>query len=317
MEESAAPKVSVIVPAYRVSEYIAEALESVFSQTYRDFEVLVVDQDMDEQMDRALEPFKDRVVRLPLHYPSLPAARNEAIRHAQGTIMVNLDGDDAWQPTLLEVLIGMLDADPSLDVVFPNAVYFGGSPEDGTIFQNLWPAFRPITYEDVVTRRSQIFCGAAYRKEAAERVGGYDESLRFGEDLDLWIRMLRAGSRFDFTEEVLTRYRRRLTAMTNSTPVNLQTEYILGIFEKQLAGPGLTTSQRDAANSAKESLESYLWVRRAKESIASGNFAAAQEALKSASRSRHSFRLTVISLALRVAPSLVAAAAGKFDPYAG
>jgi glycosyltransferase involved in cell wall biosynthesis len=261
MKDSNAPKASIIVPAYRVSEYIGEALESVFSQTYRDFEVLVVDQDMDQKMDRALEPFKEGeegVIRLPLHRPSLPAARNKAIRHARGTIMVNLDWDDVWEPTLLEVLIDMMDADPSLDAVFPNAVYFGGSREDGVLFQDLYPAFRPITYEDVITRRSQIFGGAAYRKVAAESVGGYDENLPYGEDFDLWIRTLRAGCRFDFTEKVLTRYRRRETAMHKSIPRNRQIECMLGIYEKQLADMRLTASQRMAVEAAKASLESSV-----------------------------------------------------------
>jgi len=301
---AASPAVSVVVPAYRVSEYLGEALDSVFRQTYTDFEVFVIDQDRDESMDRALARFEGRIMRLSLSPPSLGAARNLAIRQARGGIVAQLDGDDAWEPDALERLVGMLDADPSLDLVFPNAVFFGDPALDGVLVQALYPAYRPVVFEDVATRRSQVFGAAVYRREAAVRVGCFDESLTFGEDLDLWLRMLRAGSRFDFTERPLYRYRQRPGALSSRFEMP-HLKALIRIYDKLLADPNLTSSQRGSLEKGKMGATAYYWLENAKRRLAEGDRHAAREAFDSFNCLPLRTKLRVVVAALRSATVFV------------
>jgi len=307
---SQAPAVSVVVPAYQVSEWLADALNSIFSQTYSDFEVLVVDQDRDERMDRVLEPFRDRIHRLTLSPPGVSAARNLAVKSARGHIIAQLDGDDIWEPNALEILVGMLENDPSLDLVFPNAVLFGDAKTEGALFQQLFPARRPVTYEDVVTRRTIVFGAGAYRKAVFEQVGGFDESIAYGEDLDLWIRMLRAGARIDFTEKVLYRYRRRPDAACDQPEVE-RLEKVLRVFRKQLEQPGLTPSQKAAVEKVIRATIADQELIRAKHLLSVGDYAGARKALDLANHERPTVKLSVIAAVSRVAPSLVAALAKR------
>src|SRR4028118_491035 len=96
-------KVSVIIPVYQVEKYIAAAVQSVLEQTYKDFELLIID---DGSTDRSLEicqQFSDpRIKIIRQQNQGVCAARNTGIRHAQTEYLAFLDGDDLWLPTKLE-----------------------------------------------------------------------------------------------------------------------------------------------------------------------------------------------------------------------
>src|SRR5215471_21358067 len=97
------PAVSVIIPAYRASRDIADALASVFSQTFTDFEVLVVDDGSPDaaELETAIAPFRDRIRFLVQSNSGAGAARNTAIRASTGRMLAFLDADDRWMPDFL------------------------------------------------------------------------------------------------------------------------------------------------------------------------------------------------------------------------
>jgi glycosyltransferase involved in cell wall biosynthesis len=113
------PTVSVIVPSFNTAQYIVECLGSVFAQTYQDFEVIVVNDGSPDTpaLERALEPFRERIVYLTQKNMGLAAARNTAIRAARGRYIALLDSDDAWLPEYLEQQVAVLEQDASVDAV--------------------------------------------------------------------------------------------------------------------------------------------------------------------------------------------------------
>ena len=106
------PTISIIVPAYNVGPYIAETLDSALAQTRRDFEVIVVNDGSTDDTEARIAPYRDRIVYLRHENRGVMATRNAGLGAARGAYIALLDGDDLWEPRFLEVLAGMLDADP-------------------------------------------------------------------------------------------------------------------------------------------------------------------------------------------------------------
>ena len=100
VNESATPRVSVIMPAYNVAAYIGETLESVFAQTYSDYEIIVVNDGSPDtpELERVLAPYSERIVYVTQENRGLSGARNTALKVARGEFIALLDSDDVWEP---------------------------------------------------------------------------------------------------------------------------------------------------------------------------------------------------------------------------
>ena len=124
MDQTGSPLVSVIIPAYNVAKFIGEALNSAFAQSFKDYEVIVVNDGSPDtpELERTLAPYLPRIVYLKQENRGVSAARNAGINAARGSLIAFLDGDDVWLPHYLEVQVKRIQADPSIDVLYPNVV---------------------------------------------------------------------------------------------------------------------------------------------------------------------------------------------------
>jgi len=125
--------VSIITPAYNAESYLTETVRSVQSQTFDDFEMLIVDDDSTDDTAEIAKRFaaedpRIRLIRQANAGPS--AARNTAIEQARGEYLALLDSDDLWMHTYLADQLAILAAHPDVDVVSANAFNLGG-PHDG------------------------------------------------------------------------------------------------------------------------------------------------------------------------------------------
>src|SRR4028119_714252 len=112
------PKVSVIVPAYNAMAYLPETLQSVLTQTFNSFEVLIInDGSSDEIVEWASEIKDSRVKLISQENQGLSGARNTGIWSSQGEYLAFLDADDIWEPTKLEKQVQCLDQDLSIGLV--------------------------------------------------------------------------------------------------------------------------------------------------------------------------------------------------------
>ncbi len=128
-----APTVSVIMPAYNSASFIGQALDSVFAQTYSDFEVVVVNDGSPDtaKLEDVLRQYLDGIVYIKQENRRVGGARNTGIRHARGEYLAFLDSDDSWFPDCLAVQMRAFDEDPSLDMIFADAFFDDASSWPG------------------------------------------------------------------------------------------------------------------------------------------------------------------------------------------
>jgi 2-polyprenyl-6-hydroxyphenyl methylase/3-demethylubiquinone-9 3-methyltransferase len=201
---SANPTVSVIMPAYNVAAYLEAAVDSLLRQTYRDLEVVIVD---DGSTDGTSEIARTLVERDParitvIHQENrgLAAARNTALRAARARVIALLDSDDVWEPGFLAAQMSILEAHPEIDIVTGNARFLGG-PKHGTPVRP-HPDRRPEPrLSTILADEEAIFIMSVFRRRVYETIGGFNEQLRTNEDYEYWLRAASAG--FLFTRNSL------------------------------------------------------------------------------------------------------------------
>jgi hypothetical protein len=184
------PAVSVIIASYNViPEWFSEAIESVFSQTYHDFETIVVDSSSDNTVAEIVEKYGNRMA---YHYqePKGPsAALNLGIRMSNGQYITFVDADDIWLPKKLELQVELFEKQPDLGLVYSDLYTIDAK---GRIFglvsklglnstnklEQLFVAGTLITKSTVMARR-----------DCLESLGCFDETMLACEDYDMWLRM--------------------------------------------------------------------------------------------------------------------------------
>ena len=300
------PDVSVIMPAYMSAPYIAEALESVFAQTFREFEVIVVNDGSPdtEELERALAPYRDRVVYIRQEENrGVSAARNAAIRASRAPLVAMLDPDDLWEPDYLEVQVGMMRADPSLDLLYPNALIFGDGEHAGKLYMDVNPSRGEVTFEGMLTQQCTVVNYVIARRDAIVAAGWFDEDLRRSEDFDLWLRILGRGGRIAYHRRVLARYRRHAGSLS-SDPV-LMSRDILRVLDKAGRELELTEAQRELLARERARFHAGLRLQEGKQAFVRGDTRAALEGVTEANLVLRSRKLSLVRGLLRLAPGLL------------
>lgn len=301
-----APEVSIIVPAYRAAGYIADALSSVFAQTFTGaYEVIVVNDGSPDtvELEVALEPFMPRIVYIKQENKGVSAARNAAIRASSAPFIAQLDPDDLWEPDYLQVQMETLRSDPSIDLVYPNALIFGDMPEAGREFMEVAPSNGPVTFESLVMQDCTVMTCVTARKSVIVSAGMYDESLNCSEDLDLWLRIVKGGGRIHYHRRVLVRYQRRRGSLS-SDPLWV-CENSLRVLDKLERTMSLTDDERKALDRARVRFHATHSFYRGKRAFTDGDAKTARECLKEANAFFKSRKTSVVLVLLRLAPQLL------------
>ena len=299
---SEAPTVSVIMPAYGVAKYISAALDSIFAQTFQDYEIIVVnDGSLDTtELELAIAPYRDRIVYIEQENRGCSAARNAAIRVARGRYIALLDADDLWQPDYLAIQIERLENDRSIDVIYPNALIFGDSPKSGKLFMELLPSDGEVTLEKLISQRCNVMISVTARREAIVRAGLFDENLRSSEDFDMWLRILLQGGRICYHRRVLVHYRQRRESLS-ANPVSM-CQHILRVFEGVQQRNHLTPAQQESLQRAKDHFSALLNLCEGKRAFFDGDTDRAIEKLTEANRFFRRTKIQLALLLLRAAP---------------
>ena len=306
--DSRNPLVSVIVPAYGTAQFIAATLDSVLAQTYRNFEIVVVNDgspDSDE-LEKVLEPYRSRIIYVRQENQGLASARNTGIRASHGEYISPLDSDDLWDPEHLAAQIAMLEADPSIDMVYADARIFGDVPEAGQTLMALSPPRGEVTFERLATRQVSVnICACVIRREILFRAGLFDPTLRRSapqgtEDIDLWLRIALHGNRICYQRRVLAQYRRRGDSLSaESVPM---IESFLNVLKKTSRVPNLSATQLQAIEGQILVEQTQLEIEKGKRAFLAGDPEAAISHLSRANAQRKSWKISLILLLLRVAP---------------
>jgi glycosyltransferase involved in cell wall biosynthesis len=306
-QAGATPTVSVIIPANNVANFIVETLDSVLSQTVKDYEIIVINDGSpdSDQLETALEPYRDLIIYLKQENHGAGAARNAGLRIASGRFVAFLDGDDTWYPSFLSEQLSLIQSDGGYDLVYADAMRFGDPVSAGHTAMEESPSQGDVTFESLISGRCSVITSAVVaRRDSIAKVGFFDETFPNSQDFDLWLRLVKdANARMTYKRKPLV-WRRIYQGSLASDP--------LKSFAGELRVLDKVGARNDLTNVERATLERTIILRKAavnviegKRSLSTGDFAAASRSFASANQCFRSWKLQLVLLGLRSAPRLV------------
>ncbi len=200
--------VSVLIPVYRGEYFVAQAVASALSQTYVEVEVIIVNDGSPDGSRAMLAPYLalPNVKYIEKENGGVASARNAALQLATGDYVALLDQDDMWVPHKLARQVAIFERDSRVALVHADVTYIAADgsvlPRDPYFPQRVegycFPAFflaNPV-----------MACTAVVRRSVLTDIGGFDETIRFADDYDLWLRIVRHHA-VAYVDEPLAMYR--------------------------------------------------------------------------------------------------------------
>lgn len=196
------PRVSVVIPVRNGKDFIHEAVDSILTQSFTSFEVVVVDDGSDDFDYTTLSDIDARIRTLRLEGRGVSHARNAGMQQARGEFIAFLDADDVWFPGKLQAQVRYFDRHPEVGVVFGSFIRW--SADGNGVFppaQSLWhdceqldeaePARSGWIYTRLLLGLLVGMNTAVIRRSVYQAIGGFNPSMRVGEDYDFWLKAAR------------------------------------------------------------------------------------------------------------------------------
>ena len=208
MEHTTSEKlISVIIPAHNTAQYIARAIRSVLAQTYRNFEIIVVDDCSSDNLAEVVAQFNDQRINYIRHEINRGAstARNTGLKIAKGEYVAFLDSDDEWFADKLQKQVDVFNKSHlNTGLVYTGLRWIQES--DKTVIQEKIPNHRGNIHQDLLNGSCiESLSTPLIKTVVAREAGDFDESLPARQDWDFWIR-ISEKSTIDFVPEVLVNY---------------------------------------------------------------------------------------------------------------
>lgn len=252
-----ARSVSVIMPAYNVAGYVAEAMRSVEQQTWPRIHLIAIDDGSTDGTGDILESIAtrwrgpDRKLELVRQANAgAAAARNTGLERVRSPLVAFLDADDRWHSELVSRLAATLDSQPDTDMTFPRYRYIDieGAPIG---VETRAPQTRFSGADLMIANPVHSATGVMLRAVAANQVGPFDTTLTACIDLDFWVRLAALRPRnIGLTDAVLADYRKRGGQITGDWR-RMQANWERVLDKMARAGYGLTADQERRARARK------------------------------------------------------------------
>ena len=213
------PKVSVVIPAYNAMSFLPKTLNSVLSQTFQDYEIIIVNDGSSDKINEWAKQISDSRVRLiSQENQGQSAARNTGLNLARGEYIAFLDSDDLWEPTKLEKQVRVLEEFPEVGFVYTwvalvdNHDKLLGKAWRGSFNGDVWAKLIEGNF---------IACGSIpmVRRTCIDTVGSFRQLSFACEDWDMWLRIA-AHYSFKAIEEILVYYRANPQSLSRSWKLN-------------------------------------------------------------------------------------------------
>ncbi len=250
-------KVSVIIPAYNGDRYLAAAIDSILAQTYRDLEIIVVDDGSTDNTPQVAQQYGTAVHAVQYVSQSnqgVAASRNLGMAKARGDYIAFLDQDDVFLPHKLSSQVGMLEQDDNLGIVNSG---WQITDEQGHIKAAVqpWQQIPDLTAANLIIWKP-VFLGAMlFRRSWLERVSGFDISLEQTPDVDLVMRLAKLDCPAAWVEQTTVQYRQHEANASKNTL--LQAQELNQITSRFFAQSSLTPAIK--ALEAKSRYQSLVW----------------------------------------------------------
>ncbi len=201
------PKVSIIIPTYNRAKLVTYAIESVLNQTYKNYEIIVVDDGSTDNTRELISKYGDKVKYFYKTNSGQGSARNFGIEKSVGEYIAFLDSDDLWLPERLKMGVVILEANKDVGLVYSNSYRLvDGKRMQRTYFDDYRPyngfVFKQLFYQDFIPTTSVIL-----RKQCFTKVGLFDGGLSPCEDYDMWLR-ISSCFQLEYIDKALVFHRR-------------------------------------------------------------------------------------------------------------
>ncbi len=232
------PKISIIIPAYNAANYLREAIDSALGQTYRNFEIIVVNDGSDDHgaTEEIALSYKDQITYLQKENGGVSSALNYAVKHMSGEWFSWLSHDDLYHPDKLSKQVFLLNklherGDSQLKrdrvVVFSDSSLIDAAGNAIPKQQRTFNTPDSTTLDIILNnlRRNNLMgCTFLVPKSSFDEYGGFDEKLRAVQDFDFWYRLLFAGYTFRYLPEKLVAFRVHENQVTFKIPDRIKEE---------------------------------------------------------------------------------------------
>ncbi len=234
------PLVSVIIPTYNRAELICETIENIFQQTYPNIELIIVDDGSTDNTQSVLRSYGNKIRSVFQENRGPSAARNRGIAVAMGEIIAFQDSDDVWHPTKIERQVSLLQrgGDSVVCCLCNSTVELTGhvvrsfeyAPVSPPIEEGVW-----LNVTEVLATRCILFNqAAAVRRKVLLRIGGFDESFRVMEDVELALRLSLEGPWAFIREPLATRVQKFERSLMHEATETIVAENMVRIQERIL-----------------------------------------------------------------------------------
>lgn len=233
------PMISVVMPGKNVAKTLGATLDSLVAQTFKDFELIFVNDGSNDETAHVIESYMDRLtIKLVTHEENQGVARsiNDGLFRADCDLVARLDADDLARPDRFEKQLAYMSANPSVDVCGTQMeVFSDDDPEHKTAYVLAHPTTHAAIKTAFVQRCAIAHPSVIARRALFESVGAYDPRYDFAEDYELWCRCALLGRQFGNIAEPLTRYRQH-AGQVSKQKSQLQFTRDIAIKNNYLAG---------------------------------------------------------------------------------
>ncbi len=241
--------VDVIIPAFNAAKYLPFALDSVYTQTFGDWHIVLVDDGSTDNTTEVVAPFLSRlgsrITYIRQANRGLPAARNAAIRASTSEFLALLDADDVWLPCRLSDSLKILAEYPQAGLAYGLITLMDSDGNLGRTWEGNPRYSEGRIAPQIYMRKVELPCPTiTFRRRCVEEVGLFDETMRATEDRDLWLRI---ALRYEvaFVPEVLAYY--RISPSSMSTDWQRMLEAQLQFLRKHYGSEGCGLHARQIA----------------------------------------------------------------------
>jgi len=262
LQRNTDPRVTVIMPVYNAERYVSEAIDSILTQTFTDFEFIIIDDGSTDGSPDIIGQYEDKRIRF-IRKPrneGLVSALNLGIELALGEYIARMDADDIALPERLEKQVAFLDSHPDVVVVGTKAWRIDPA---GKIIESMISVTR---WEDVHRylrsgANRLIHSSVMMRTEIVRKIGGYREQFPHAEDIDLWLRILEHGKICNLPEKLML-YRSNSSGvrLTKILEAARSSSYAFDCYLRRNAGlPERTFDEFAASTDLSQREAEFLW----------------------------------------------------------
>lgn len=239
--------VSIIIPAYNGDRYLARTLESIFSQTYSRYEIIIVDDGSTDHTRQCLQPYGDRIRYVYQQNQGVAAARNHGMKLAQGEFVAFLDQDDVMLPEKLALQVSAFENNLAVGIVHSGWRLVNAAEQPLSDIEPWHDA--PILDAEGWLRRMPVLLSAMlFRRQWLEQVGEFDSQYQQACDVDLVQRLALLGCQTVWVRQVLVLYRQHDRNDSLNTLIQAEEAWMVRkrLFDRPDFPPSLRACQKDS-----------------------------------------------------------------------